>query len=242
MEEQEFDLQAELNRALAEDSAPGVEVGEAAEPQYEEAVNGQSNGRTEQDSYYADMRRKQELDAIRRENRALQAQLDRTRTTLQNFFDGDDIDDLLDQAVAQADDISVDDVRANRLRELEAASLQAELEMYRQNEVNRRMEEDLRAIQSIDPTVTSLSDLSPNFLSLRFNPSRPMDAKSAFLRARQIDNRQRTPKPASSGSLYSTGQVPGEFFTSDELDRLTSKDLDDPRVMEKAMRSMARLK
>jgi hypothetical protein len=32
-----------------------------------------------------------------------------------------------------------------------------------------------------------------------------------------------------------------EFFTSEELDQLTPKQLDDPNIFEKAMRSLSRL-
>jgi hypothetical protein len=242
MEEKEFDLQAELNRALNED-APSVENEDVAEPQVEESVvETPQNTKTEQDSYYADMRRKQELDEARSKNAALQAQLDRAKKALNSYWDGENIDDLVDRAMAQADGVDVATVRQNRMAEANQQSLMAELEQYRQNEVNRQMENDLREIQSIDPTITSLNDLPPSFISLRFNEVSPMDAKSAFLRMRAIESQQKTPKPASTGSMTSTGKSTSEFFTSQELDNLTSKDLDDPKIMEKAMRSLERLK
>ena len=52
----------------------------------------------------------------------------------------------------------------------------------------------------------------------------------------------KTPKPASVGSISGSGTAESEFFTSEELDKLTPRQLDDPKIMEKAMRSMARLK
>jgi len=243
MAENEFDLQAELSRALAEDNAPSVESEAVAEPQADESVvEAPQNTKTEQDSYYADMRRKQELDEARQQNAVLMAQLNRAKEALNSYWDGNSIDDLVDRAMAQAGGVDVETVRRNRMAEANRQNLMAELEQYRQNEVNRQMEMDLREIQSIDPTVTSLNDLSPTFLSLRFNSVSPMDAKSAFLRLRSIESRQKTPKPASTGSMTSTGKSPSEFFTSQELDSLTSKDLDDPKIMEKAMRSLERLK
>ena len=237
---EEFDLQAELSRALNED-AQSVESAEAAEPQAETG-NQSTRNTTEKDSYYADQRRKQELDEARAQNRALQAQLRRAQEAFGNYWDGNSIDELTDRALAQAKGVDVETIRRQRDELYNQAAMEAELEEYRQREIDRQMDEDLRAIQSVDPTVTSLNDLSETFLRMRFNPVSPMDAKSRFLRARQIESRQKTPKPASTGSMTSTGKVENEFFTSQELDKLTSKDLDDPKIMEKAMRSLARLK
>lgn len=238
---EEFDLQAELSRALNED-AQSVESAEVAEPQTEEAGNQATRNTTERDSFYADQRRKQELEAARAENRALQAQLQRAQQAFGNYWDGNSLDELTDRALAQAQGVDVDTIRRQRTELYNQAAMEAELEEYRQREIDRQMDADLKAIQSVDPTVTSLNDLSETFLRMRFNSVQPMDAKSRFLRAKQIEARQKTPKPASTGSMTSTGVVEREFFTSQELDRLTSKDLDDPKVMEKAMRSLARLK
>jgi len=47
---------------------------------------------------------------------------------------------------------------------------------------------------------------------------------------------------ASPGGVSGKAKAPErEFFTSDELDKLTPKQLDDPNIFEKAMRSLSRL-
>ncbi len=48
---------------------------------------------------------------------------------------------------------------------------------------------------------------------------------------------------ASPGGVTGKASTPErEFFTSEELDKLTPKDLDDPNIFEKAMRSLSKLK
>ena len=198
--------------------------------------------KTERDAYYADLRRKQELDQSRQDNDRLRQQLEAVQKTLGNFFEGSTLDEQLEYAQAQSLGIDVSTYRQQKEEENKAQAVQNELQMYRQREIDRMMADDLRAVQAIDPTVTSLNDLSPTFLALRFNQTAPMGAKEAFLATRAIETQTKTPKPASVGSISSAGTVESEFYTSAELDALTPKMLDDPKVMEKAMRSMARLK
>ena len=104
------------------------------------------------------------------------------------------------------------------------------------------MDSDLAEIQAIDPAITSIADLPDIFLAMRFNPVAPMGASQAYMAAQAIIKQSRQPKPASAGSIASTGGAESEFFTSEQMDRLTPKMLDDKKTMEKALRSMARLK
>ena len=47
---------------------------------------------------------------------------------------------------------------------------------------------------------------------------------------------------ASPGGVSGKGTaIEQEFFTNEELDKLTDKDLDNPNIYEKAMRSLSRL-
>ena len=227
----------------------GVEVQDLANPEstegVEQAQETQSAAETEKtsrDAYYADLRRKQELDQARADNAKLQQQIEAAHKALGSFFEGNSLEEQLEYAQAQSMGIDVSTYRQQREEEKAAKAVQEELQMYRNREIDRMMEEDLKAVQAIDPTVTSLNDLPKTFLALRFNQNAPMGAKEAFLATRAIETQTKQPKPASVGSITSTGNVESEFYTSEELDSLTSKMLDDPKVMEKAMRSMARLK
>ena len=224
----------------------GVEVQEVAAPesegQVEQAMEQPAAEKTDRDAYYADLRRKQELDQARAENTRLQQQMEMVQKTLGNFFEGATLEEQLDYASAQAQGIDVSTYRAQKQEQQQAQAVQQELQMYRQREIDRMMEDDLKAVQAIDPTVTSLKDLPETFLALRFNQAAPMSARDAFIATKAISQQTKTPKPASVGSISGSGTAESEFFTSEELDKLTPRQLDDPKVMEKAMRSMARLK
>lgn len=225
----------------------GVEGQEVAAPeseeQVEQAIETQPAAeKTDRDAYYADLRRKQELEQARAENTRLMQQMDSIQKTLGNFFEGATLEEQLDYAQAQSMGIDVSEYRAQKQQQQQAQAVQNELQMYRRREIDRMMDDDLKAVQAIDPTITSLKDLPQTFLALRFNQAAPMSARDAFVATRAIEAQTKTPKPASVGSISGAGTVESEFFTSEELDALTPKMLDDPKIMEKAMRSMARLK
>lgn len=224
-----------------------VESQEVAEPEVSESVEQAMETqpvaeKTDRDSYYRDMRRKQELDQARADNARLQQQMEMVQKTLGNFFEGNTLEEQLDYAQAQSMGIDVTTYRAQRQEQEQAQAVQQELQMYRQREIDRMMDDDLKAVQAIDPTVTSLKDLPETFLALRFNQAAPMSARDAFIATKAITQQTKTPKPASVGSISGSGTAESEFFTNEELNNLTPKMLDDPKVMEKAMRSMARLK
>lgn len=225
----------------------GVEGQEVAAPESEEQVEQAMETqpaaeKTDRDAYYRDLRRKQELEQARAENTRLMQQMDSIQKTLSNFFEGATLEEQLDYAQAQSMGIDVSTYRQQKQEQQQAQAVQNVLQMYRQREIDRMMDDDLKAVQAIDPTITSLKDLPQTFLALRFNQAAPMSARDAFVATRAIEAQTKTPKPASVGSISGSGTAESEFFTSEELDALTPKMLDDPKVMEKAMRSMARLK
>lgn len=226
----------------------GVEVQEVAAPegegQVEQAMETQPAAeKTERDAYYADLRRKQELEQARAENTRLMQQMDSIQKTLGNFFEGATLEEQLDYASAQAQGIDVSIYRQQKQEQQQALAVQSELQMYRQREIDRQMEDDLKAVQAIDPTITSLDDLPKTFLALRFNQAAPMSARDAFVATRAIEAQTKTPKPASVGSISGAGTPESEFFTSEELSNPElAKQMDNPVIAEKIWRSMARLK
>ena len=220
-----------------------VESQEVAEPEVSESVRQAQETqpaaeKTDRDSYYRDMRRKQELEQSRAENTRLQRQIDSVQKILGNFFEGNTLEEQLDYASATAQGMDVSTYKAHRQEQ----AVQQELAMYRQREVDRMMADDLRAIQTIDPTVTSLNDLPDTFLALRFNQAAPMSAQKAFVAMKAIEQQTQKQKPASVGSIHGSGSAESEFFTNEELNSLTPKMLEDAKIMEKALRSMERLK
>ena len=118
---------------------------------------------------------------------------------------------------------------------------QYQLEMYQNREIDKMMADDLAAVQALDPSVTALSDLPDSFFALRFNSLSPMGAARAYTAAKAVEQASVPPKPASAGPIEGESGGESEYFTADELDRLTPKMLDNPKIMEKALRSMTKL-
>ena len=118
---------------------------------------------------------------------------------------------------------------------------QYQLEMYQNREIDKMMADDLAAVQALDPSVTALSDLPDSFFALRFNSLSPMSAARAYTAAKAVEQAAVPPKPASAGPIEGESGGESEYFTADELDRLTPKMLDNPKIMEKALRSMTKL-
>ena len=214
---------SEVEQTRQEEPENGGKEQEVADP-----VKNETNAR------FADTRRKQELDRIREENAKLRQQLAYAQQAMGTYFEGADLTEMSDNAMSQAMGMSIDDYRAQR----ESRQQDAELQRYRQKEVDETMERDLKAIQVIDPTITSLNDIDPMYLALRFNNVQPMTAEEAFIAMRETEKKTRTAKPASMGSMRGAGSAESEFFTQREVDRLTSKDLDDPKIMDKVFKSM----
>lgn len=221
-----------------------VETTETSTEQGENTQEVADPVKNDTNAHFADMRRKQELEQARAEKAELQLQLDYAKQALSQYFDGENLSDLSDNAMAQALGLSQEEYKAQREREQatrnEQALLTAELERYRQKEVQENMDRDLKAIQKIDPTVTSLNDVDPMFLAFRFNETSPMSAEQAFIATRETLKQTKAAKPASIGSVKGSGNAENEFFTQREVDRLTKKDLDNPKIMEKVFKSMER--
>lgn len=106
---------------------------------------------------------------------------------------------------------------------------------------NLRFEKDLQAIKEAYPDckAESVMELGDVFLDLM--KSGRIDAVDAYA-AQLAHNERNTGKiPAKIGALNKSQPPEKEFYSDDELSRLTSKDLDDPIIFEKAMKSMRKL-
>ena len=202
------------------------------------------SAKTDRNAFFADMRRKQQLKQARADNAKLQRQIDTAQKAME-ILSG------ISKEKAVGDGHISENSEYNSLSENaagEETSYSAQMgdfnglfNSYREMEVQRMMADDLKEIQSLDPTITSLGDLPDTFLALRFNQLAPMTAREAFVAAKTIMQQTKPPKPASAGSISGSGGGESEFFTSEELDNLTPKMLDNSKIMEKALRSMARL-
>lgn len=218
---------------LPEDES--VEMEDVADPSESEEAHSEpeentDSGRTEQDSAFAEMRRKnQELE---HENKLMFDALNR-------YFNGDDAQELSIQANAYADSRDPDEVRAEFERNQEAENLRNENESLQEQlmniQIEQRMADDLRTIQKIDPTIKSLSDLGDSYLNFI---SAGLDATDAYYASIVRDQKEKVYPPNEIGRIADT-KIDRDYYTSEELDNLTDEEMD--ANWEKVMRSMKRL-
>ncbi len=104
--------------------------------------------------------------------------------------------------------------------------------------ISEKMERDLELIRKENSEITDLSELGDDFIRLIENGVEPLTAYNAVKKATDSKAVQTPPSMGSVG--YSEG-MQSRFFTSKELDRLTSKDLENPLIFKKAMESLKKL-
>ena len=155
-----------------------------------------SSAKTDKNAFFADMRRKQQLEQARADNAKLQRQIDTAQKAME-ILSGISKDKAeTDRHISderEYNSFSENTVHIDAPYSPDAEDFQGMLDSYREREVQRLMENDLKEVQSIDPTVTSLGDLPDTFLALRFNQLAPMSARDAFMAAKAIMQRTKPP-------------------------------------------------
>ena len=123
-------------------------------------------------------------------------------------------------------------------RSAEYKKYKTQSDIYLSTLIDNKMRADLEAIRGIDPGVSDLASIGGDFLRLIENG---VDAKVAFSAVRAANEDSLVKRPPETGSVGVTEDAQGEFFSSRELDRLTPRDLDNPVIFKKAMKSLKRL-
>ncbi len=150
---------------------------------------------------------------------------------------GASTDELLEQLEALKANISVEDLRRQKEENLAAVRNNPEFKRLERQLIESGREKDLKAVQEIDNSVQSLEELGDEFFTLRAQGISP---KTAYFAIKQSADMSAN-KPDSIGAVSDGGGIEGEYFTSEQLDRLTAKDLDNPKIYEKAIKSLSRL-
>lgn len=244
---------------MDEDMNLGAEVQEVADPvetvtaDVESEDSGAATATTEvsetkepdkkalSDAAFAAMRR--EAEAAKSEKARLEKQLERLANTYKGFgINGQTPDDVADAAEAYKTGKPVDEIKAARLAEQQKAeevnNLKREVDGYRTLAARRQMEDDLKAIQKIDPNIKNITDLGTDFLKFIKNGLSGVEAFE-IMQARKA--REERKSPPEIGKIKATAKAESEFYSNKELDALTSKELDDPVIYEKARKSMLKL-
>lgn len=175
------------------------------------------------------------------------------RLARQSGLTATDADNALEQLEAKARNMSVQELRRSLqneqaeqeervrtsalYRDLEerAARNARDAELWR---AAQEMQADLRAIQEVDKSITSLEQLGDAYKELVEAGVTGLNAYYV-IKGRAVVEKEAA--PPATGTVGSGGRGEDALFTGEELDRLSPQDLDQPGVLEKAIRSMHRL-
>ncbi len=113
--------------------------------------------------------------------------------------------------------------------------MEADAKKYR---MQQEMQADLAAIRAVDPSVESLEALGSDYMDL---VASGMSGLNAYYALKGMEAVKQAAAPAQPGKVDLHTDTDRDF-TSEELDRLTMKDLEDPKVYERAKRSLRNLK
>ncbi|MBR5520045.1 MAG: hypothetical protein IKU55_04945 [Clostridia bacterium] len=109
---------------------------------------------------------------------------------------------------------------------------------------NRQLQEyrraaELQELRQHDPkaSLTELESLGPEYAKLRRAGVSAIAAYEALRYQRAIGE-----IPPNTGAIGTDRAAEKEFYSPEEVDRLTSRELDDPKIMECVMKSMTKWK
>lgn len=193
---------------------------------------------TEDNARYAAARREAEA-----EKAALKAQSDRLLQALGQFGYEGTPEEIADALMAQNQGISVEEAAEQR-KAVEAenakyAALQTQLDTFKPLAIQKLMADDLAKIQTVNPEVKSLDELGEDFFALMGALRDPVLAYDA-LQAKKA--RETKPVPQDIGAVNASSSKEKDFYTSAEVDKLTSKDYENPKIMERVRASMLKWK
>lgn len=218
----------------SEVTEPSKEVDEPLASNEEEKQVDVPEGKKSSDRAFAEMRRaneslqsenaelRQRIEALEKANK--QAQLIETATQM----------GLTDAEIQQV----IADAEAEEKAEQERLDMQAEIKRLSEQvlnaEVEKAMQEDLKNIQAIDPTIKSISDLPEEFFTYRavmsgidaYFATKAKEAQTKFEGAKELGKANSAP-------------IERDYYTSEELDNLTDKEME--ANWPKVLRSMDKL-
>lgn len=173
--------------------------------------------------------------------RALKAQNDRLMQALSQYGYQGSPEEIADALMAQTQGISQEEARAQReaaeQAEAERIAREGETEFYKNIAIEKMMADDLSKIKEVYPDVKvkHLKELGNEFFSALNATNDPVLAYDV-IQAKKA--RETKPIPQDIGAVNSSSPKEKDFYTSDEVDRLTSKDLDNPKIREAVRKSM----
>jgi hypothetical protein len=210
----------------------------------------------ERDAAFANMRRsmeqaQKEREETQRQLEAMKAEKERLTNSFGLFGFKGNVDEIEDQAKAHYTGKTVEEVRNERLqaqkvfeeqqrREQENLAKDNQIKDLQRQLYARILDDDLKRVQSIDPSIKSLDDLGADFAKMRMSGVSTDVAYHAVKSS--LEANKKTPPP-EMGKVNATQKADKTYYTSAEVDAMIAsndKALDDPSVLEKIRKSMTK--
>lgn len=189
------------------------------EPEVEEESDYTEGNSDSADRAFAEMRRQNE--EYEREIARLTKQIERQDSALGLYVDGDD---KTAAAIAQALDLSVDEVKETMAEQDELEELreraemsEAELEDLR---IEQRMADDLVELKAIDPNI-EFDTLPDNFFDLI---GAGVDATTAYYASKQANEATQI-DPMQAPREVATGGETKTYYTKEEVERMSPEQI-----------------
>lgn len=204
----------------------GAEVSETAEPTVEVGAEVQEVAepvKSPSDAAFAEMRRARE--AAEAALKAKESENARLMEGLGLFFDGKTADDKYAQALAYQQNRSLEEVQKELAEKTRVDSLSMENQELKKQlqdiHIEKAMADDLRFIQTLDPTIKSLDELGPTFLELI---AKGCDAETAYYGSQAKKAKEKITPPEPPGQV-NTVPHEKEFFTRDEVSNMSQAEV-----------------
>lgn len=190
----------------------------------------------EENAKFAAARREAEAKA-----KQIEAENKRLLQALNQFGYEGSASEIADLIEAQRTQKPIEQVRAEReyqeQQQIKELQTQQELEHYRSLAMQSMVQQGIDKINKAFPAanIKSINDLGEQFVKL---VSAGLDEVEAYEVMQTRKARTEVSKPPITGATNNSTTASKDFYTSDEVDRLSDKDLDNPKIAEIVRKSM----
>lgn len=208
----------------------------------------------EENHQYARLRR--QFEAQLRQEQAQRQQMEQMQRQMVTALNGlgyqGGPEDIADALAAQQQNLTVEQLRAQRQAEQQRArelmrqdpeylAAKAQAEQYQEMVYRDLYERDVAEINEHfpDAKVKSLDELGEDFAAMRAGGVGNLAAYAAIRQAREAAAK---PLPPEIGAVNATEAGEKDYYSPEEADRLTSEQLDNPKIMDIVMKSMTKWK
>ncbi len=191
-------------------------------------------------------------EAAQHEAAAVRADYERLASALKGYGFTGSAQEMADEIEARASGKTVEQIRVERMADAERIKkavradpeflqLQKEAEALRGITYQSIYEKDIAEINKYNPgaKIKNLDDLGPEYTRLR---AAGVSNLAAYAATQAVSEAHNKLKPPSIGAVGSNSSRQKDYYSPAEVDKLTEKDLDDPKILEAVKRSMTKWK